>query len=238
MPEMTQESTIAAQLRDEILRGQYRRGERLPSERDLAERFGVHRSTVRAAVKRLEQLGIADVRPGGARVNPIEEASLEVLGPWLALEDPPDAELVDQTLDAMNGFLAHVARVGTERASDEEQAALVAILDEMIETKPSERRRGELFAELSAAFVAASGNPVLAILRHGLRTRYSDFVLPDARRKTASNVELAPGLKRLRTAVRKRSGAEAAETIYTLVSLIRTSIRASLARRTRENTAR
>ena len=40
-------AAIAAELRDEILRGQYREGERLPSERDLAERFGVHR-TVRS----------------------------------------------------------------------------------------------------------------------------------------------------------------------------------------------
>ena len=59
---MTQESSIAAELRDDILRGHYRSGERLPSERDLAERFGVHRSTVRSAVKRLEQLGIAAER--------------------------------------------------------------------------------------------------------------------------------------------------------------------------------
>ena len=45
----SQDSTIAAELRDAILRGQYRCGERLPSERDLAQRFGVHRSTVREA---------------------------------------------------------------------------------------------------------------------------------------------------------------------------------------------
>ncbi len=65
MPETTQESAIAAELRDDILRGQYRLGERLPSERDLGERFGVRRSTARAAVKRLEKLGIADVQRGG-----------------------------------------------------------------------------------------------------------------------------------------------------------------------------
>ena len=139
MNETTQESSIAALLRDEILRGQYREGERLPSERDLAERFGVHRSTVRSAVKRLEQLGIAEVRPGGARVNPIAEASLDVLEPWLALNDPPNADLVDQILDTLNGFLAHAARVGTERASHEERAGILAILSEMVESAPSER---------------------------------------------------------------------------------------------------
>ena len=233
MNETTQESSIAALLRDEILRGQYREGERLPSERDLAERFGVHRSTVRSAVKLLEQLGIADVRPGGARVNPIEEASLDVLEPWLALNDPPDAELVDQILDAMNGFLAHVARVGTDRASDDERKAILATISEMIDSAPSERRRGELFALLSEQLVEASRNPVLALMRHSLRTRYSNLVIPDSRRRSTPNEELAPDLKRLRTAVRKGEGNAASDAIYGLITRIRRAIRSDLERQAR-----
>ena len=73
---MTQDSRVAAALRDDILRGQYRCGERLPSERDLAQRFGVHRSTVREAFKRLAQLGVARIAPGGARVAPIDKLSV------------------------------------------------------------------------------------------------------------------------------------------------------------------
>jgi DNA-binding FadR family transcriptional regulator len=231
MPEATQEASIAAALRDEILAGQYRSGERLPSERDLAERFGVHRSTVRAAVKRLEQLGVAEVRPGGARVRPIEQASLDVLDPWIALRDPPDAELVDHILDAMTGFLAHATRVGTERAGAEQRQRLLAILDEMVETAPSERRRGELLGELSATFVEASGNPVLAQLRHGLRTRYSNFVLPDPRRRSAPHATLAPAMRRLRRAVQSGDGAQASEAIYALVGRMRRAIRMHLERR-------
>jgi GntR family transcriptional repressor for pyruvate dehydrogenase complex len=41
---------IARALRDEILRGGYRPGERLPSERDLAARMGANRSSVREAL--------------------------------------------------------------------------------------------------------------------------------------------------------------------------------------------
>jgi GntR family transcriptional repressor for pyruvate dehydrogenase complex len=233
MNETTQESSIAALLRDEILRGQYREGERLPSERDLAERFGVHRSTVQSAVKRLEQLGIAEVRPGGARVNPIAEASLDVLEPWLALNDPPDADLVDQILDTLNGFLAHAARVGTERASHEERAGILAILSEMIESAPSERRRGELFEVLSEKLVAASRNPVLALMRHSLRTRYSNLVIPDSRRRSTPNEELAPDLKRLRTAIRKGEGSRASDAVYGIITRIRKAIRSDLERQAR-----
>ena len=72
-------------LRNEILLGQYRPGERLPSERDLSARFEVTRNVVRESIKKLEQLGIASVTPGGVRVLPIEDATLEILGALLDL---------------------------------------------------------------------------------------------------------------------------------------------------------
>lgn len=228
MPHKTQESSIAAQLRDDILRGQYRCGERLPSERDLAERFGVHRSTVRAAFKRLEQLGLADVRPGGARVNPLDEASLEVIEHMLALEDPPDAELVDHTLEAMSGFLAHAARLGTERASEAARGELLTLLETMITTETTEQQRAELLGNLSAQFTAAAGNPVLKLMRHSLRTRYSDYAIPDHRRRTVPHLAMQPHLKRLHSAVEQRSGGDAADAVYGLTSLIRESIQHAL----------
>ena len=56
-------------LREEILRGQYRAGERLPSERDLSARFEANRGAVREAVKKLEQLGIVDVKPAAVNLE-------------------------------------------------------------------------------------------------------------------------------------------------------------------------
>ena len=51
---MTANSTlsneIAADLRAEILRGQYRDGDRLPSERDLSARYTASRGAVREAL--------------------------------------------------------------------------------------------------------------------------------------------------------------------------------------------
>jgi GntR family transcriptional repressor for pyruvate dehydrogenase complex len=78
---------IVAVLRTEILTGQYRAGERLPSERDLAARFCANRGAIREAIKKLEQLGIAAVMPGGIRIVPVEEATLEVLGHLIDLDE-------------------------------------------------------------------------------------------------------------------------------------------------------
>ena len=103
---------ISAILRDEILCGQYRPGEHLPSERDLALRFATNRGAVRESLKKLEQLGIAAIKPGGVRVVPVEDASLSILGPLLDLEAVPNARLVDQVLEVLGALIAQSARAG------------------------------------------------------------------------------------------------------------------------------
>lgn len=55
---------IAAELREDIVLGRLRAGERLPNELQLAQRFGVHRHTLRQAVQSLVQGGYLRVEHG------------------------------------------------------------------------------------------------------------------------------------------------------------------------------
>lgn len=55
---------LAQQIAEGIARGAYAIGQRLPSERDLAQKFGVSRPTVREAMIALELDGLVDVRTG------------------------------------------------------------------------------------------------------------------------------------------------------------------------------
>ncbi len=48
---------IAQQLKESILLGLFKPGDRLPSERDLAEQFRVSRVVIREALRALENLG-------------------------------------------------------------------------------------------------------------------------------------------------------------------------------------
>jgi len=100
---------IAESLTRDILIGQYRTGERLPSERDLAARFDANRGAVREAMKKLEQLGLANIQQGGARVAPLQEASLDVIGHLLALGDLPDEGLVDEIMQVMTALITLAA---------------------------------------------------------------------------------------------------------------------------------
>jgi GntR family transcriptional repressor for pyruvate dehydrogenase complex len=55
---------IVEQIEQQILSGNIRFGDRLPSERELGEQFGVSRTAVREAMKALVQRGLIEVRPG------------------------------------------------------------------------------------------------------------------------------------------------------------------------------
>ena len=230
MSSVSQDSSIAANLRDEILRGQYRCGERLPSERDLAQRYGVHRSTIREAFKRLEQLGVASIQPGGARVAPIEEASLDVIAHLLALDTPPDPEILDQALEAMSGFRAMAARLGAERADASQRTRMIAILDAMMQPELGDEERADLVTELGDCFVEASGNMVLRLMRRGLwppRARvaagYSLFSIPPDRAEVESH------LSSLARAIGEADGATASEAVYRLSCLFRQRVREGVA---------
>jgi len=102
-------TTIAEALIEDILSGHYRVGERLPSERDLAARFQANRGAVRGAMKQLEQMGLASIAPGGARVNPIQQASLDVVGSLMARGELPDAKLLEQILTVISALTAIAA---------------------------------------------------------------------------------------------------------------------------------
>ena len=116
----TKSHEIADLLRTEILRQQYRSGERMPSERDLAARFDASRGAVREALSQLEQLGLINTQPGGARVRDIESASIAILGSLMELHDSPDPRLIDQFLRTFGALAATTAREALEKATPEQ----------------------------------------------------------------------------------------------------------------------
>lgn len=55
---------IVEQIEERILSGELQEGDRLPTERELAEQFEVSRTAVREAINALVQRGLVDARPG------------------------------------------------------------------------------------------------------------------------------------------------------------------------------
>jgi GntR family transcriptional repressor for pyruvate dehydrogenase complex len=55
---------VCDQIREQLARGQLRPGDRLPSEKDMAEQFDISRSSVREALRSLEAAGLVEARTG------------------------------------------------------------------------------------------------------------------------------------------------------------------------------
>ena len=127
----TRSAEIAKVLLDEILRGQFRVGERLPSERDLAARFRSGRGAVREALSQIEQLRLIEINPGGARIKSVRDSSIAVLGPLLALDESPNALLVDQFLETFSVLTQLSGRRAISAMSTDQQHALLKRLEEM-----------------------------------------------------------------------------------------------------------
>jgi GntR family transcriptional repressor for pyruvate dehydrogenase complex len=56
---------VYTQLKERLMQGFWKIGERLPSESELCAQFGVSRVTVRAAIQQLEILGLVETKHGG-----------------------------------------------------------------------------------------------------------------------------------------------------------------------------
>ncbi|MCZ6889032.1 MAG: GntR family transcriptional regulator [Gammaproteobacteria bacterium] len=164
---------IANTLTREILTGQYRPGERLPSERDLAARFDVNRGAVREALKKLEGLHLADIQPGGARVAPVEEASLDVIGHMLELDEVPSDDLVEQILLVVAALIGLAADNAVQRATDEEIEALRVIVGRLRDAAIAGDDDYIPRIELMQTFMDISGNLVSRLIARVLISQFA-----------------------------------------------------------------
>ncbi len=108
-----------------ITSGQYQVGARLPSERDLAEEFGVSRPTVREAMIALEIRGLVEARPGSGIY--VTEAAPTNGGP------APELDIgAFELTEARRLFEGEACALAAGVITDEELAELEAILKDMV----------------------------------------------------------------------------------------------------------
>ena len=107
-----------AQIKQYIIAQKLAPGDRLPTETQLAETFGISRLSVREATKALEFLGIVESKTGvGLSVGRIDMGRVtEHLGFHAGLLDVDPLQLIDSRVIVETGVLPHVAR---KMASDE-----------------------------------------------------------------------------------------------------------------------
>jgi DNA-binding FadR family transcriptional regulator len=156
-----------------VLAGHYAPGEKLPTQRRLAEQYGVNMATVRQAVKQLEQLRLIEVRHGDAmRVRDWRRhGSLDLVAQMLFSAGTLDAALLANVLEARRLLLTECARLAAGRRS-EAQAARIAELAERITTEHDTAAAQAIDFEFYEELAEASGNLVFTMILNTTRDLY------------------------------------------------------------------
>jgi GntR family transcriptional regulator, transcriptional repressor for pyruvate dehydrogenase complex len=154
-------SSVVRQVEQLILRGILRPGERLPPERDLSERLGVSRPSLRDALAELQDKGLITSRAGSGVfvADVLGSAFSPALIRLFASHDEAVFDFLDFRRD-MEGLAAErAARFG----SDADLAVIATIFTRM--AKPQANRTAQDEADLDARFhsaiLEASHNVVL-----------------------------------------------------------------------------
>lgn len=161
--------SVVRQIELLILRGILRPGERLPSERELSEKFGVSRPSLREAVGELQEAGllVARANSGIYVANVLGSAFAPALTRLFASHDEAVFDYLDFRRD-MEGLAAErAARLG----SDTDLAVINRVLEKM-ETAHKKRDstdESRLDADFHLAIIEASHNVVML---HMMRSMY------------------------------------------------------------------
>jgi GntR family transcriptional regulator, transcriptional repressor for pyruvate dehydrogenase complex len=158
---------IAADLEQKVLSGELPLGTALPSEQELAARFAVSRSTIREAIRLLEQMGLIRRAEGRNRLRISAPRDSDIgsrLKASLILQDTTYEHL----WEVMSAFEPACARAAARRAT---AAELDRIADNIRRTEAAlsnARDLVELDIEFHALVAAATGNRALQIGRESV----------------------------------------------------------------------
>jgi GntR family transcriptional repressor for pyruvate dehydrogenase complex len=120
---------VCDQIRQQLLRGELKPGDRLPSERDLAEHFSVSRAVVREAVRSLETIGVVESRTGvngGVYVRGSTPLGItQAMSDMVSLGQMPIGIVTETRIE----LTCMAIRLACERATEAELDAIEADID-------------------------------------------------------------------------------------------------------------
>lgn len=162
-------SAVTRQIEKLVLRGILRPGERLPSERELAERLGVSRPSLREAVAELQDKGLLSTRAGAGIfvADVLGSAFSPALIRLFAGHDEAVFDYIAFRRD-MEGLAAERA---ARLASDTDLKVIQTVFDKMeaAHDKSNAKDEARLDAEFHIGIIEASHNVVML---HMMRSMY------------------------------------------------------------------
>lgn len=150
---------VAEQIKEQITSGRLKPGDKLPSTKDLSERYQVGRSTVREALSALKAMGLVEIHQGeGSYVRSIESRDVDLPEfDALLMSRETLLELIEarKTLEISNAALA------AEKRTAEDAAKFRRVLARMEETLGDEAEGERSDIEFHLILAEATHNSIL-----------------------------------------------------------------------------
>ncbi len=169
---------LASQVEDElmnyILKEPVEIGQKIPNEYELAEKFGVGRSTIRETVKSLASKGILEVRRGsGTFVVSTNKLEDDPLG-FSQFSDK--YELALELVEVRLMIEPNIAALAAENAEEEDKRQLKKLCDETEELFLAGKNHANKDVEFHTYIAKCSKNRVIEILQPIIQSSVLSFV--------------------------------------------------------------
>lgn len=167
---------ILAQLKEYILSHRIQRGERLPSESDLAEIFSVSRGTIREALHILEHDGIVQIKKGPGGGIFLSDGNLLQLIDSIFFTLRWEQVSFPTLMEARKSLEDRIARLAALRADDEDREEIEKILEKM---KSAGRDPGlfvQYDTDFHVALAKAAKNKILLLFMVAIKELHNRVV--------------------------------------------------------------
>lgn len=153
---------LARRIRSMIAEGNFNQGDRLPSIMEMAKRFGVGHPTLREALRKLETMGVVEIRHGSGVYVTRSHDVLLVATPDFS--GTVTRKLLIDLIQARMPLEIHSAACAARNASQEQLEGMRRLLDTAREHLNDDAILTPLNITFHREIAAASGNAVLAQL--------------------------------------------------------------------------
>jgi DNA-binding FadR family transcriptional regulator len=190
---------ITEQLKRRILDGQLQVGDKLPSTKELSERFGVGRSTTREALSALKAMGLIEIRQGGGctviRSHPAEGTVPELESLRVNRETLLELIEVRQSLEVS------IASLAAEKRTEADLAALGDIVRRMERSVGDDLEGERTDVAFHQTLVAATHNGMMSRLFDSIMTPMEQAIREVRRVQLYANRSVASRLLREHKAI-------------------------------------
>lgn len=166
VPQQKLYKNIVNQIRNMILSGELKKGDQLPSERDMALQFGVSRTAVREAIKSLSEIGLIDIMVGRGTfvANNTTDRIIESVNLLLDVE-----KVVKEDLHFARKVLeAPIAKLAAKNRTEENLKNLKSLIEQMEKSKNHTKKFIETDTEFHVELAKASNNTAFVVLTQAI----------------------------------------------------------------------